>query len=310
MDFDRSLISSLPKSMHYFTRALVQSCNTFSKGKRISEKPEFVTQTEEFNDFVVEISEKHGMKGWEKFHEKVLKNVYDLRYTDIINKIFEEEGKANDSFMSNHMEFRYGNKVLPISIVYKTIIEHAKTNPIFHPMKILLGFYSVMFYTAVMNKEPKTDLDLISDNINLMIDKLEEFARPPPQEGGFMNDMMSKFKNMDLGKATEMLESLSQNPHAPPDLKEHKMKLKDVMKSPNPTERIGEFLKDTQEKMAKAAENLKRAQEEEEASKESEEEEEASKESEEEEEASMEEQEAQETILSISQPSDNASEQN
>ena len=257
MEFDRSIISTLPKSLHYFTRSLVLACNTLMKGKRISEKPTFVSQTEEFGDFLGEVSSKEGVKGIEKIREKVLKDVYDQNYTDVINKILEGGGKANDSFMSSGIELRVGKICLPVSEVYKAIGEHSKKKRTPHPVKILLGFYAVMYHTAGASGETKESLDLISDNINLMIDALEEMSRPPPSDGGFMGDLMSKFKGMDIGKVGEMLESLAQNPSAPPDLKNHVVKLQDVIKSDNPAEKIGEFLRETQDKMAQVAAQMK-----------------------------------------------------
>ena len=244
MEFDRSLISSLPKSLDFFVRSLVLSCNTLWKGKLISDKPEFILQTEEFSDFFKNVLSDPKLV--DKFREKVLKDIYDQNYTDIIEKIVGDDGKAQDKFMSSDIRFNFNKFCLPVSAVYKAIVEFSKKQRVVHPAKILLGFYAVMFHTVV-KEESKESLDLISVNINQMIDTLEEMARPPPREKS--NFFQEALKNFNPGQATELLNKISNMPEANGQAKDALAKVKEMLSSDNPLEGLGNLLEETK-KMA------------------------------------------------------------
>lgn len=244
MEFDKSLISSLPRSLNFLIRSLDLACNTLMKGKLFSDKPEYIVQQEQFSEFFENVLKKP--EAIEKFRNKVLKDVYDANYTDVIEKIVID-GKANDKFMLSGIEFRFGKFILPISKIYRNATLHAKENRSVHPPKILLGFYAVMYYT-VKDEESKECLDLISSNINSMIESIEEMARPPPQAssgmpgGNFIKDALSKF---DLGQTTEMLNKISSDPKMSGEFKKMCGKVQEVFESGNPMEALGELVKES-----------------------------------------------------------------
>lgn len=241
MEFDKSLISSLPRSLNFLIRSCDLACNTLMKGKLFSDKPDYVVQQEQFSEFFENVLKKP--EAIEKFRNKVLKDVYDSNYTDVIEKIIND-GKANDKFMLSGIEFRFGKFVLPISKIYRNATLHGRS---VHPPKILLGFYAVMYYT-VKEEESKECLDLVSSNINSMIETIEEMARPPPGAGGgmsggnFFKDALSKF---DLGQTTEMLNKISSDPKMSGEFKKMCGKVQEVFESGNPMESLGDLIKES-----------------------------------------------------------------
>jgi len=215
------------------------------KGKLFSDKPEYIVQQEQFSEFFENVLKKP--ESVEGFRTKVLKDVYDINYTDVIEKIIptdgESEGKANDKFMMSGIEFRLGKFILPISNIYRNATLQAKEAKSVHPPKILLGFYAVMYYT-VKDDESKECLDLISSNINTMIEAIEEMARvPAPNPGGnFFKEALGKF---DLGQTTEMLNKISSNPKMSGEFKKMCNKVQQVFESGDPMEALGELIKES-----------------------------------------------------------------
>jgi len=241
VEFDRTLISNLPKSLAFFIRSLVLSCNTLLKGVRLSDKPKYVEQSEEFSEFFENILREKGAV--EKFREKILKDIYEDNYTDIISKAIDDDNNPHDSFMLDDLNFNFGKFCLPISTIYKNITEYAKKNRSVHPPKIMLGFYATMFHTVKNDGETKETLDLISNNINIMIEAIEDISRPLPSSssGNFLMDALKKF---NPGEATEMFNKIGSDPRMSEEFKKVHGKVTDIFKSENPMDALNSLFKE------------------------------------------------------------------
>ena len=250
-EFDRSLISNLPKSLNWFVRSLGLACNTLMKGVKFSDKPDYVLKTENF----IEVFEEVIMKDkdtLEKFRLKFLKSIYDDNYTDITAKIMSEEGKVNDKFIKEGLEIVVGSSVLPVSTIYTKITEHIKKNKLrsTHPPRIILSFFAVMYHT-VLKEETKETKDLISENINTMMGVIEELTRPPSPQGNSMADM---FKNFNPGKMSEMFNKMGQDPRMSGEFKKAHGKVAEILKSEDPTKVMGDLFKEMTAHAAEAQE--------------------------------------------------------
>lgn len=241
MEFDRSLISSLPRSLNFLVRSLDMACNTLMRGKLITDKPDYIEQQEQFSEFFENVYRKP--EAIEKFKDKVLKDIYDNNYTDIIEKIIVDN-VPKDRFMMNGLEFKFGKFVLPISKIYRNASLHAKENRSAHPPKILLGFYSVMFHT-VKKEESKECLDLIAANISSMIEAIEEIAKPPQAQQAGANIFQDLIKNFDISQPNSFLDKLTNNPNMPEELRGACDKVKQIFGSENPIEALEKFAKET-----------------------------------------------------------------
>lgn len=241
-EFDRTVISNLPKSLGWFVRSLNLACNTMMKGVKFSDKPEFIKKTESFTEVVIEDIVMKDKEKLENFRAKFLKPIYDQNYTDIIAKVIPSEGKVNDKFVKEGLVIEVGKNVLPISEIYTNITKHVKDNNLrsIHAPKILLGFFAVMFYT-VAKEESKETLDMISDNMDSMINTIEEMLRPPTPPPGGMMDML---KNFNPGKMSEMFSTMGQDPRMSEEFKKAHGKVAEILKSENPGEAMQELFKE------------------------------------------------------------------
>ncbi len=251
-EFDRTVISNLPKSLGWFVRSLNLACNTMMKGVKFSDKPEFIKKTEAFTEVVIEDIVMKDKEKLENFRAKFLKPIYDENYTDIISKVIPSEGKVNDKFVKEGLEIKVGKNVLPISEIYVNITKHVKEKNLrsIHAPKIILGFFAVMFYT-VAKEESKETLDMISDNMDSMINTIEDMLRPPTPPGGGMMDML---KNFNPGKMSEMFSQMGQDPRMSEEFKKAHGKVTEILKSDNPSEAMGELFKEMSAHAATAQE--------------------------------------------------------
>lgn len=241
-EFDRTVISNLPKSLGWFVRSLNLACNTMMKGVKFSDKPEYIKKTESFIEVVIEEIVLKDKEKLENFRSKFLKPIYDEHYTDIIAKVIPSEGKANDKFFKEGLEIKVGSNVLPISEIYVNITKHVKEKSIksIHAPKILLGFFAVMFYT-VIKEESKETLDMISENMDSMISIIEDLLRPPTPPSGGMMDML---RNFNPGKMSEMFSQMGQDPRMSEEFKKAHGKVTEILKSDNPSEAMGALFKE------------------------------------------------------------------
>jgi hypothetical protein len=244
-EFDRTVISNLPKSLGWFVRSLNLACNTMMRGVKFSDKPEYIKKTEAFTEVIIEgIALKDKVK-LENFRTRVLKPIYEQNYTEIISKVIPSEGKVDDKFMKEGLEIKVGSNVLPVSEIYTNITKRIKDKNLrsIHPPKILLGFFAVMFYTMKEeeSEENKETLDMISDNMDSMINSIEDILRPPSPTGGGMMDMI---KNFNPGKMSEMFNKMGQDPRMSEEFKKAHGKVAEILKSDNPSEVMGELFKE------------------------------------------------------------------
>lgn len=238
-EFDRTVISNLQKSLGWFVRGLQLSCNTMMKGVKFSDKPEYIKKTEAFVEVVIDDIVMKDKEKLENFRAKFLKPIYDHNYTDIIAKVIPSEGKVNDKFVKEGMEIRVGKNVLPISEIYTNITKHVKDKNLrtIHAPRILLGFFAVMFYT-VHKEESKETLDMISENMDSLINTIEDMLRPPTPPGGGVMDML---KNFNPGNISEMFNKMGQDPRMSEEFKKAHGKVAEILKSENPTEVMKEL---------------------------------------------------------------------
>jgi len=211
------------------------------KGVKFSDKPDYVIKTEKFIEVFEEIIMKDKTT-LESFRVKFLKEIYDTYYTEIVSKVMPGNGKVNDHFIKNNLEFKLGKSTLPISTIYTNITKHVKENNIrsIHPPKILLGFFSVMFHTVV-KEEPKETLDLISENINTLMGAIEDLIRPPTPPSNSMFDMV---KNFNPGQMSEFFNKIGQDPRMSEEFKKVHGKVTDIFKNKDPAQAMGELFKE------------------------------------------------------------------
>jgi hypothetical protein len=259
MEFDRTLISNLRNSLSFLNRSLLLACNTLMKGKLLSEKPDYVRETEIFTEFFRNVLGE--AKAIEKFRVKVLKPLYDEIYSDLLSKVIDD-GKVQDSFIKEGISFKFGSYSLPISKIYSTVLElmeQDKKMKVIHPPKIILAFYAVMFY-AVEKEESKEALDMIAVNMNLMIETIEDMTKPPPQDGG--NVIKDAFKKLNPAKMMEMMGSMNKDPRANAQMKQMFGKMQEAFGADDPMTALGDMIKESSRKMAEEMEGKNEVEEE------------------------------------------------
>ena len=259
MEFDSSMVKDFRSSLEFLTDACRQTCHHVTRDKIFMEKPSWANQTEKFSSFYDRM--KDNEKAVEKFRSKVVVPLYESKYMDIINKIIDEKNVVQDEFiklptgssegenftLTNHPDgiyFSISNIFLPISDVYSESLKYAKKNkntPF--PVKILLGFYCVVFH-AVKQQEDKENLDLIAENIKILSESLEVKDQPVQISEGPTQMLQNLLGNIDLGQIGEMMGKVTGDEKASKEFGEVFSQMTDVIKNGgNPLEAMGDIIK-------------------------------------------------------------------
>lgn len=265
-------LKTFKSSFEYLIQSSVDTYQYITRGSIFANKPSWVVETEKFSSFFQKISENEEMMS--NLRKKLVLPFYEEHCLEVLRPIIKEDSTLDDSFLKLPKEedsgdsfkvrthpkglyFQISKVFLPLSESYteavRISIERKNESPPY-PIKILLGFYAVIFHT-LKDTNQSDELEHISQNVMKLKDSLESYEDSKKDnqrsQGGPMGMIKNLLGNIDFDQIGEMMKKVSGDEQSSKEFGEVFGKITNVIKDGgNPLEAMGDLIKDATVKAA------------------------------------------------------------
>ena len=244
-------------------------------------KPTWLSQTERFESFFSQLAEQSD--ALTMFSEKFVAPLFDSHQLSITSPIINERDVIQDEFLKikDEPQLRLSKTprglyfhsddgaalkslYLPVSEAYTNAVELSMRNKqrnVMMPVRILLGFYSVIFYGLKDNTDVvHGDLESVRSNIKVLNEYIEELGskeEEPQQSGGGPMDMIKNLLGgVNFDQIGEMMNKVTQDENASKEFAQVFGKMTEGIQSGKaPLDVMGDIIKNATGEEIPAGEN-------------------------------------------------------
>ena len=266
MSFKAEMVSDFKSSLSFLVDSMLETISFSSKGDVLGNKPACAVQTEKFFSFyekVMTSRESDQEVLLQNLKTKVISPFYEQHSISFMNNLVDEDGKVNDDFLKfsttsdsslkirttpEGLYFQISKVFLPISEVYTMALRLSLRNKgenLPFPNKILLGLYSVVFFT-VRDTLSKDTVGYFEENLKTLRESLEVCDEVKPKEtaSGPMGMIQNMLGNIDFNQIGDMMAKVSGDEKSSKEFSEVFGKLSESIKSgQNPLDVMGDIIK-------------------------------------------------------------------
>ena len=247
-------------------------------------KPTWLTQTEKFESFFLQLTAQEDSKSAiDGFKRKFTLPFFQKSSVEFMKTVVTEQGNVKDYFMRITDEdsgkisrvprgfFWHCSETeslkslyLPISEAYTSAVKHSEKHGnvnVSIPVRILLGFYSSLFYSIRDTEDfypSSDDLEFLSKTVKDLNEFLESIGKDDEEEEeekstpmGFLNKALGGFSFDKLG---EMMGKITENEEMNKEFQSAMTKMTESLQSgKSPLDVMQDALKQAKEQEASAA---------------------------------------------------------
>ena len=237
------------------------------------QKPQWLSQTERFESFFSQVSEDETAV--DSFKDKFVVPFFQSHEMSVTGKIINDSDVIQDEFIKikddDKLRLRKTPRgiffhsddgaalkslFLPVSEAYTVAVELSMKNKqrnVMSPVKILLGFYSTLFYGLKDSPQHAThdDIEAIRDNIKILkeyMDSLDDKEEDSPSDQGPMGMIKSLLGNVNFDQIGEMMNKVTNDESASAEFKQVFDKMTQGIQSGQaPMDVMGDIIKQASE---------------------------------------------------------------
>lgn len=266
-------INSLTSSLNFLMSSMIDAGRHTMRETFGMQKPSWLSQTERFESFFSQLSSGQGAV--DNFRDKFVIPLYQSNEIEITSRIINDSDVIQDEFIKvkddTQLRLRKTPKglflhsdegdalkslYLPISEAYTSSVEMSMKNKqrnVLLPVKILLGFYSMMFYSLKDTPEHASQLVVESIRTNIKIlneymESLDEKEESSNDDGGPMDMIKSLLGNVNFDQIGDMMNKVTNDEAASQEFKQVFNKMTDGIQSGKaPMDVMGDIIKQATE---------------------------------------------------------------
>lgn len=238
-------INDVKSSLSFLMSAMVDTGRVVMRETFGMQKPSWLSQTERFESFFSQLSADQA--GVDSFRDKFVVPLFTTSKESVTSRIINDNDVIQDQFIKVkedtqlrlnkaprglHLHSDEGSALkslyLPISEAYTNAVEmsmkHKQRNVMF-PVKILLGFYSMLFYSLkdVPEHASHEDVESFRENVKILkeyMDSLDEKEEPDEQDSGPMGMIKNLLGNVNFDQIGDMMNKVTNDEAASAEFKQ------------------------------------------------------------------------------------------
>ena len=239
-------INDVKSSLSFLMSAMVDTGRAVMTETFGMQKPSWLSQTERFESFFSQLSVDES--GVDSFRDRFVVPLFTANKESVTSRIINDSDVIQDQFIKvkeddTHLRLSRSPRglylhsdegaalkslYLPISEAYTNAVEmsmkHKQRNVMF-PVKILLGFYSMMFYSLkdVPEHTSHEDVESFRENVKVLkeyMDSLDEKEEPADQDDGPMGMIKNLLGNVNFDQIGDMMNKVTNDEAASAEFKQ------------------------------------------------------------------------------------------
>ena len=238
-------INDVKSSLHFLMGSMVDTGRSVMRETFGMQKPSWLSQTERFESFFSQLCEDSSAV--DNFRDKFIVPLFKSNELAVTGKIINDSDVIQDEFIKVKDDeqlrlrktprglFLHSDEgaalkslYLPISEAYTSAVEMSmkhKQRNVMLPVKILLGFYSMIFYSLKDCPEQAShdDVESVRSNIKILkeyMDSLDEKDEPEDKEEGPMGMIKNLLGNVNFDQIGEMMNKVTSDETASAEFKQ------------------------------------------------------------------------------------------
>jgi hypothetical protein len=238
-------INDVKSSLHFLMGSMVDAGRGVMRETFGMQKPSWLSQTERFESFFSQLCEEQTAV--DNFRDKFVVPLFQTHGLSLTGKIINDSDVIQDEFIKvkDDAELRLRKTprglflhsddgaalkslYLPISEAYTNAVEMSmkhKQRNVMLPVKILLGFYSMLFYSLKDTPEHAShdDVESVRSNIKVLkeyMDSLDEKSDDESTEDGPMGMIKNLLGNVNFDQIGDMMNKVTNDEAASAEFKQ------------------------------------------------------------------------------------------
>jgi len=275
-------INDLKSSLSFLMSSMVDSGRQAMREMFGMPKSTWLSQTERFESFFSQLSADEGAV--DNFKEKFVVPLFKQHEIVFVAPIINSSDVIQDEFIKikddeTQLKLRKEPRglflhsgdgsalkslYLPISEAYTSAVEASMKNKqrnVMLPVRILLGFYSTLFYSLkdLPEHATHTDLEAIRSNIKVLneyMESLDTKEEPEPQDDGPMGLIKGLLGNVNFDQIGDMMNKVTNDEQASEEFKSVFDRMtQGIQGGKAPMDVMGDIIKEATEKSVQNTEN-------------------------------------------------------